>query len=1122
MPDEKPVKNWIIFFTLLACASVSVLMLLPVVDDRRGLDILLSILRGDTEKTVDIGELSENWWVYPEIQPYQIYSVPQFNWSHFWQVFKNHALWDLEYKDNGDWISCKQNLTIIRDYLEDNTCKLTLDFTAPYTADYRLTLAIDYRVKEYANRSGQYEYMLTYEVFNESFNAVFNWSDLAEIPGVIITHGIKEIDGHNYFWFRARRNNVPEDYHIILDPTYTVYSGSLVFSDFSAARKLVRLSNGTLYCCFVENQDVHVAWSDDAGVNWNDIEIYGARASIYPSIAVDSNDRVHFVWQGYSAADTDDYQIRYSNSSDWTTHVDIVDEDLDHWIPAIAVDSSDNLHVVYELDDSTDSEVYYLNSTDNGGSWSAITKLTNEASALDDTWIPSIAINSTDSIHVVFMCEDHYSNKDDILHMQSDDCGITWTDWEADPVYQASDNQRNPCLVIDDNDVLRVTWYSDEGTSDVIRYSYNDSSSWSTSESFTNNSNTHQQYPSIAVDGNEYVHITWSGPNDWINYIYNDTSSWSSITNLSSDSGGEYPNMISAQHPTVSGAKTNRPATNYALIYANGTTSIIYNASPSLTWDSGAPPTNNAPTQTGESPTNQSTGIDVSGGVPDLYVICNDTDAGDTMNATWRSNNSGAWVTFATNSSISPGTNITQSNANFSTELTKYWWSINLTDATDWCNATYHFTTQANVTRTWQNISTGWFSFSNTSAYGVIESGWFTFQNTSSWSIVESGWFSFENTSTYNIVESGWFTFENTSTYNLLESGWFSFSNTSAYGIVESGWFSFTATTRTNQTVESGWFSFSNTSTFSIVESGWFSFENTSVKSWQTVESGWFSFSNTSSYELVESGWFSFSNTSTFASVSTGWFSFSNTTEYTTISQGWFSFENTSSFSLLTSGWFTFSNSTLRIWETVATGWFTFSNTSEFQIITFGWFNFSNSTIVSVANFVFTISGSTVICTSTSTNPEAIEYYRWNITVNGVSIGSTDWIDDESGSSHSFTFSEGGTYHVTLCVMMDNITSCMTKGTGYVPPAKDKYDPEDYITCKSCEDAGYYWYDGECHEASKPLPWNEEREEELPEAGEHDKDKIEIFGWKVDIGIPIFFIILILVFIAVFRKKKEK
>jgi len=101
--------------------------------------------------------------------------------------------------------------------------------------------------------------------------------------------------------------------------------------------------------------------------------------------------------------------------------------------------------------------------------------------------------------------------------------------------------------------------------------------------------------------------------------------------------------------------------------------------------------TNQKPTLTNEAPTNGSTDVITT---PALYVVCTDPD-GDTMTATWRYNDSNEWWTFATNTSISTGTNITQSNSNFSNTSQTYYWTVNLTDGCNWTNATYHFTTEA-------------------------------------------------------------------------------------------------------------------------------------------------------------------------------------------------------------------------------------------------------------------------------------------------------------------------------------------------------------------------------------------------------------------------------------------
>jgi len=102
--------------------------------------------------------------------------------------------------------------------------------------------------------------------------------------------------------------------------------------------------------------------------------------------------------------------------------------------------------------------------------------------------------------------------------------------------------------------------------------------------------------------------------------------------------------------------------------------------------------TNNPPTQSGEVPNNGSSDISIE---PYMYVNCSDSDD-DTLNATWWSNSSGAWVQFGSNeTSFASGTNISQNNSNFSGYLVTYWWSINLTDGTDWNNETYYFTTEA-------------------------------------------------------------------------------------------------------------------------------------------------------------------------------------------------------------------------------------------------------------------------------------------------------------------------------------------------------------------------------------------------------------------------------------------
>lgn len=63
---------------------------------------------------------------------------------------------------------------------------------------------------------------------------------------------------------------------------------------------------------------------------------------------------------------------------------------------------------------------------------------------------------------------------------------------------------------------------------------------------------------------------------------------------------------------------------------------------------------------------------------PTLSIDVSDVN-GDTFNITWYSNSSGSWVSFATNNSVTNGT-FTQTNSNFSTSNTTFYWNISADD----------------------------------------------------------------------------------------------------------------------------------------------------------------------------------------------------------------------------------------------------------------------------------------------------------------------------------------------------------------------------------------------------------------------------------------------------------
>jgi len=148
------------------------------------------------------------------------------NWPEFWALFNRYSAWDLEYNTGSGWISDKTQLEVYKNYTnqegfprpknESSRVKFTLNFTALYNADYRLTFGIDVKVENYVHIEGQYNYSIQYQ----DYSCFFDWTDIKDIPTLIISHGVKLVDGENYFWFRIRKNNVSAYQNFVLDPKF--------------------------------------------------------------------------------------------------------------------------------------------------------------------------------------------------------------------------------------------------------------------------------------------------------------------------------------------------------------------------------------------------------------------------------------------------------------------------------------------------------------------------------------------------------------------------------------------------------------------------------------------------------------------------------------------------------------------------------------------------------------------------------------------------------------------------------------------------------------------------------------------------------------------------------------
>jgi hypothetical protein len=148
----------------------------------------------------------------------------------------------------------------------------------------------------------------------------------------------------------------------------------------------------------------------------------------FVSVAVDRDGRLHTVWSG-------NVNIYYSNAAAldagsaqaWSTPVVIATNNArTMWESSIAVDSQGRIHVIYATRGS-DAGVYYINSTDEGATWSGPVKLSEPFESLENGFSRvKIIVDEADRLHTVWQTTDFTGFGQAIYYTRSSDAGAVW------------------------------------------------------------------------------------------------------------------------------------------------------------------------------------------------------------------------------------------------------------------------------------------------------------------------------------------------------------------------------------------------------------------------------------------------------------------------------------------------------------------------------------------------------------------------------------------------------------------------------------------------------------------------------------------------------------------------
>jgi hypothetical protein len=253
------------------------------------------------------------------------------------------------------------------------------------------------------------------------------------------------------------------------------------------------------------NSEVFYKRSTDGGGTWSGASrlSWNSGGSYFPAIAVDSSNKAYVVWSDWTPSNP---EIFWKMSTDggvsWSGSKRLTSNSAEASNPEIAVDSNNNTHVFWQDGALGLFEIYYKKSTDGGVTWSGVKRLTWNPGG---SYHPTIGLDSSDTIHMVW--QDGTPGNAEIYHKSSTDEGVSWS--VAKRLTWTANGSFSPAIAVDSSNRIHVVLFDSTPGNDEIYYkrSTDGGVSWS-SNRLTWNSG-HSEFPSIAADSNDHLHLTW-------------------------------------------------------------------------------------------------------------------------------------------------------------------------------------------------------------------------------------------------------------------------------------------------------------------------------------------------------------------------------------------------------------------------------------------------------------------------------------------------------------------------------------------------------------------------------------------------------------------------------------
>jgi hypothetical protein len=299
-------------------------------------------------------------------------------------------------------------------------------------------------------------------------------------------------------------------WYSVIDSTWSVPLNISMNSGISSNPAVVAYSSSSLNLTWNDNTsgnyEILLSQSTDSGFTWSSPANISNSLGIssIPTIDVDGIGYIYLAWQDYT---TDNFEIliKYSpdNGATWSSPINISNDSGHSVNPVIVCDNSGNLYLAWDNRTPGNDEILFSRSIDNGSSWSLPMNISNNTG---NSVSPAITMDSTGNLYLVW--EDYTFGIPEILFSQSIDSGLTWS--IPVNISNNSGNSNNPDITLDIAGNLNLTWYDSVfGNHEIVFSRSTDSgSTWSSPLNISNNSKW-SEHPTITVDNSGKIHLAW-------------------------------------------------------------------------------------------------------------------------------------------------------------------------------------------------------------------------------------------------------------------------------------------------------------------------------------------------------------------------------------------------------------------------------------------------------------------------------------------------------------------------------------------------------------------------------------------------------------------------------------